>query len=343
MDKKYYNLYNKIKTDILNGKLRSGEKLASKRAVCVKLKVSLTTVTRAYENLVCEGLVISKQRKGYFVADSSSLFLPRHPKISNIESENHEECEVPSGYISTMRKVLSLYPNIISIKPDFMGSSVLRRAIADFLYRYRNLCVSSENIIIGSGAEELYGKIVQLLGRDKTYAIEDPCYKKIEKVYSSYGVKIEKLPLDSKGINLEKLNSSNAEVLHVSPFHSYPSGITASEEVRNEYLKRTNQSRWLIEDDYDSEFFFGAIPETLFGASSQVLYLNTFSKSISPAIRIGYLVIPDSLSQKYREQFSSYTCPVPIFEQYVLASFISEGLFERHLNKKRLKILKGGK
>ncbi len=341
MDKKYFSLYNKIKSDIHSGKLRPGEKLSSKRSVCVKLKISLTTVTRAYENLVSEGLVVSRERRGYFVADSNSLFIPHHPSRPMLNGEKCEECEVPSGWITTMRKVLSAYPNIISFKPDFMGSSVLRKAISDFLYRYRNLSVSPDNILIGSGAEELYSKIVQLLGRDKTYAIENPCYEKIEKVYTSYGVKIQKLPLSSEGINLESLRSCNAEVLHVSPFHSYPSGITATKQVRAEYLKRTVEGRWLVEDDYDSEFFFGAIPETLFGESSKVLYMNTFSKSISPAIRIGYLVLPDTLAQEYRKNFSSYTCPVPIFEQYVLASFITEGLFERHLNKKRLKLLKG--
>lgn len=341
MDKKYYTLYNKIKSDIHSGKLCSGDKLPSKRSVSVQLGISLTTATRAYETLVSEGLVTSVERKGYFVA-SNSLFIPHHPSRLTNTNEIYEECESPAGWISTMRKVLSSYPNIISIKPNSMGTMLLRKAISDFLYRYRSLNISPENIVIGSGAEELYSKIVQLLGRDKTYAIEYPCYEKIEKVYLSHGVKTQKLPLDKNGIVLDSLLSCTADVLHVSPFHSYPSGITASEQMRSQYLNRTTSERWLIEDDYDSEFFFGAIPETLVGASPRVIYMNTFSKSISPAIRIGYLVLPDNLLQKYHELFSSYTCPVPIFEQYVLASFITDGLFERHLNKKRLKMLKGG-
>ena len=338
--KKYYKLYSTIKSDICSGKLKAGDKLPSKRDICAKLKISLTTATMAYETLVSEGLVISKERSGFFVS-ANSAFLPHHPAKSSQETEQTEKCEIPSGYLTVMRKVLTSYPDIISLKPDNMGSYVLRKAIADFLYRYRNLNVSPSNIIIGSGAEELYGKILLILGRDKTYAIEDPCYKKIEQVYSDYGVKLQKLKMDKNGIMLSALNECNADVLHVSPFHSYPSGITASSETREHYLKRTTENRWLIEDDYDSEFYFGAIPETLMQISDRVLYLNTFSKSISPAIRIGYLVLPENLSNLYREKFTSYTCPVPIYEQYVLAKFIQDGLFERHLNKKRLQTLKG--
>ena len=178
MDKKYYSLYNKIKSDIHSGRLRPGDKLTSKRSVCLKLNISLTTVTRAYESLVSEGLVVSRERRGYFVADSNSLFVPHHPARPILSTQKDEQCEIPSGWITTMRKVLSSYPEIISIKPDCFGSFILRKAISDFLYRYRNLSISPDNVIIGSGAEELYGKIVQLLGRDKTYAIENPCYEK---------------------------------------------------------------------------------------------------------------------------------------------------------------------
>ncbi len=340
---KYQKLYSSIKADIHSGKLKAGDKLPSKRSVCLNTGVSLTTATKAYETLVSEGLVISKERSGFFVANINGLFVPHHSTLSRLTADTSEQCDAPSGYITTMRKVLTAYPNIISIKPDNKGSLVLRKAIADFLYRYRNLSVMPDNIIIGSGAEELYGKIVLLLGREKTYAIENPCYKKIEKVYSDYGVKIDKIPLDNDGLNSIALNNSNASVLHVSPFHSYPSGVTASEEKRKEYLNWITDDKYLIEDDYDSEFYFGAIPQTLVAKNERILYLNTFSKSISPAIRIGYLVLPENLAEKYKKEFSTYTCPVPIFEQYVLATYISDGLFERHLNKKRLKMIKGGK
>ena len=197
-------------------------------------------------------------------------------------------------------------------------------------------------IIIGSGSEQLYDSVVRVLGRDKIYAIEDPSYAQIEAVYSGMGIKLEKLKMGKNGIESESLKKSKADILHVTPFHSYPSGVTASAKKRSEYLKWAEpKRRYIVEDDFDSEFFVPGHPiDSLYSldSSSKVIYINTFSKSLSPSMRMGYMVLPERLLDIYDEKMGMYSCTVPVLDQYVLAEFIDSGNFERHLNRMRRKM-----
>ena len=227
-------------------------------------------------------------------------------------------------------------------KPPHLGCAVLRNAIAAYLLRFRGMSVQPSNILIGSGAEYLYGILVQLLGRDQLYGIEDPSYAKIERVYEANGARIERLPIGTDGINEEALKKARATVLHVSPFHSYPSGVTASAQKRFSYLAwALARHAIIIEDDFDSELTFFRKPlDTLFSLDSSgcVIYMNTFSKSIGPGMRIAYMILPDPLLDLYEQKLGFYSCTVPVFDQYVLAAFIQEGGFERHLGRVRRKL-----
>ena len=195
-------------------------------------------------------------------------------------------------------------------------------------------------IIIGSGAEQLYETVVKLLGREITYGIEDPSYSRIEAVYTSTGANIKKLKMGTDGIETEALNNDSIDVLHVTPFRSYPTDVTVSASKRYEYLRWATNGKYIVEDDFNSEFFKPGQPiETLYALShnESVIYINTFSKSLSPSMRVGYMILPKHLLPIYEEKLGDFSCSVPVLDQYVLAEYIESGNFERHLNRERRK------
>ena len=239
----------------------------------------------------------------------------------------------------TMRRVLSDYGEALLVKSPNNGCAALRQAIADYLARSRGIRVKPAQIVIGSGAEYLYGLIVQLLGRERVYAVENPSYEKIRRVYEANGVRCEQLRLGADGVRTDELRRTAATVLHVTPFHSFPSGVTASAGKRAEYIRWARERRgFLIEDDFDSEFSLSSKAEdTVFSLEPErsVIYVNTFSKTIAPSIRVGYMVLPPALTEAFERAVGFYSCTVPLFEQYVLAELLRSGDFERHLNRVR--------
>jgi GntR family transcriptional regulator/MocR family aminotransferase len=238
--------------------------------------------------------------------------------------------------------VLADYDRRILEPSPSRGVPELRQALAAYLQRSRGLAVSPEQIVIGSGAEYLYGQIIALLGKDRIYAIESPAYEKLEQIYRAAGVTLRLLPLTRHGIDSAALADTDASVLHTTPYRSFPSGVTASASKRHEYIRWAGKSgRILIESDHDAEFSVASKPaETLFSLTDRdnVIYLNTFSKSISPAIRVAYMVLPESLVPEYEKKLGFYSCTVPTFEQLLLAELLGSGDFERHINRVRRKL-----
>lgn len=357
---KYYYLYTAIKKDILSGVLKKNEKLPSKRSLAEHLGVSLITVETAYQMLKEEGYIESRERSGYFVTElipvvqgeqkqrvltllNSGEPVADYDEIRTLEemsSNGYSKSLFPESlYFKTVRSVLSEYGSKLLERSPNEGCTILRNAIAKYLLRYRGIFAQPEQIIIGSGAEHLYNAVVRMLGNDIIYGIEDPSYAQIRKVYEGMGAKCEFLAMGTEGICSEALRSTPAKVLHVTPFHSYPSGVTATVRKRQEYLEwAKNTEGIIIEDDFDSEFFMPGKPiDTLFmmDTNQSVIYINTFSKSLSPSIRIGYMILPEHLLGKYEERMGGFSCTVPVLDQYVLAEFIERGHFEQHLNRVR--------
>jgi len=169
--------------------------------------------------------------------------------------------------------------------------------------------------------------------------VEDPCYEKIRTVYAANGVKFETLPLGAEGLLSEALAATGATVLHVTPYNSYPSGVTATASKRREYIAFAEaRDGYVIEDDFDSEFTPSAKPQdTLFSldTAGRTVYINTFTKTVAPAIRVGYMVLPPALLAEFQHRLGGYSCTVPTFEQYVLAELLDGGDFERHINRQR--------
>ena len=342
--KKYYQLYIELKNKILTGDFRSGEKLPSKRVMADQCGHSLITVQRAYAMLEDEGYILAKERKGYFVCaiDAGAHPLSEQNKI-NYLPQAHEKSGQDFEYsvwFKTVRKVISEKGEELFVKAPNKGCAVLRNAIADYLHRYRGMLAQPECIIIGSGAEQLYESVAQILGRDHIFGIEDPSYVQIRSVYSALGAQVCPLKMGADGIETEALQQNTFDVLHVTPFHSYPSGITTSITKRYEYLKWSQQHcGYIIEDDFDSEFYAYPI-ESLYALdrTEHVIYINTFSKSLSPSMRIGYMILPRQLLQAYERVLGHFSCSVPVMDQHILAEFIANGSFERHLNRTRKKL-----
>lgn len=341
----YLQIYNLIRDDILNEILPFNSKLPSIRILAEELTISTITVEHAYALLCDEGYIEARERSGYFVifrADDGFVSAPTSNIIRRVQPSNHIETNTDfpfSVLAKTMRKVISDAGEGMLERSPNLGTLELREAIRTYLARNRGILADTEQIIIGSGSEHLYTLLVELLGRERIYAIESPSYKKIEQVYKASDVRLEKLPLTLDGIDSATLKNCSADILHISPYRSYPSGVTATASKRHEYLRWAEQGkRYIIEDDFESEFSVSRKPEeTLFSHSlrDNVIYMNTFSKTVSPSFRIGYMVLPKALAKEYEEKLGFLSCTVPTYLQLVLAELITNGDFERHINRVR--------
>lgn len=331
------------------------EKLPSKRTFAGNLGVSVLTVENTYGQLMAEGYIYSKAKSGFFVAPIEIQIENPIAKIDLVakepEKEENGNINLVSNHTSKdnfpfsvwtkiMRKVLLEQEEKLLLAPPTGGVFDLRVAIAKHLQAFRGIICEPEQIIIGAGTEYLYGVIVQLLGREKIYGLENPSSQKIRKIYEALGVRISLLNMDEEGILLSDDQIKIPEIVQISPSHQFPLGTVMSASRRYGLLQWANegQSRYIIEDDYDSEFRLQGRPiPSLFSmdATDKVIYFNTFTKSLASTIRISYMVLPKSLLGEFERKLGFYSCTVSNFEQYALAQFIEEEHFEKHINRMR--------
>lgn len=352
----YLALYEYIKQDILSGKLSIKEKMPSKRTLAKNLGISTITVENAYDQLIGEGYMYAVPKKGYYVSDIAKLekipVIPRKKIKVDIPAKEEMSFDFSSNatdgaifpfsnWAKVMRETISQKESDLLTLSPAGGVYELRKAISDHLSSFRGMDVDPNQIIVGAGTEYLYSMIIQLLGNDKVYCIENPGYKKLQQIYDKNKVTCRYANMDEKGILIEDLISSGAEIAHVSPTHHFPTGIMTPISRRYELLAWANEKsgRYIIEDDYDSEFrTIGRPIPTLqsIDASGKVIYMNTFSKSLASTIRISYMVLPEEMANRFYKELGFYSCTVSTFEQYALASFIGQGYFEKHINRMRL-------
>ncbi len=356
----YESLYMCIRNDILSGTIKADEKLPSKRALASHMNLSVTTIENAYSQLITEGYIRAEHGRGFFVnkmdlaSDTSSMSILSQnkndtPYIPEPEPEPEYDMDFKSNQtaltlfpMSTwsrlMRNILSSQDIKLLETVPYNGIRSLRTAIAEHLHSFRNMNVDPEQIIIGAGTEYLYSRLLTLFGRDSIIAMEDPGYKKFADISKDRGILFDYVPIDSGGMSMERLARSKANILHVSPANHFPTGTVMTVSRRMELLEWASKrpDRFIIEDDYDSELRYSGKPiPTMYSIDTRqkVIYINTFSKSVVPSIRISYMVLPPLLLSRYRETLSFYSCTVSSFEQLTLAHFISEGYFERHINR----------
>lgn len=339
----YLSIYETLRGEIAAGIWVLGAKLPSKRDLAARFGVSVITVEHACVLLAEEGYIQPRERSGCFITyREGESFSPAPAALPIPRQESGPADAFPyTVYARTVRRVLTEYGQGVLGRSDNLGCAALRQALSRYLFRSRHMEVSPEQIVIGAGAEYLYGLILRLLGRERIYAIEDPSYAKIEQVYRADGVDVRLLPLGRDGLNSRALAQTDAGVLHISPYRSFPSGVTASAAKKREYLRwAAGREGIVIEDDFESEFTPSSKPEdTVFSLDrdGRVIYLNTFSRTIAPAVRMGYMVLPPALMERFRQQLGFYACTVPTLSQYVLAELLDSGEFERHLNRIRRK------
>ena len=338
----YLILYQTLRRQITEGAFSYGSRLPSKRSLSANYDLSLVTVEHALELLEEEGYIEAKERSGMYIIYRHDAVLPVHeeePLPADNDISLSQDTFPFSTLAHTIRRVLSEHQEEILVRSPSEGLLQLRTALAAHLFTGRNISVSPDQIIIGSGAEYLYGLLAVLLGRDRVFGIEDPSYEIIEKVYLSNDIPIEKLKLGKNGIMRSELQKTSASVLHITPYHSWPTGISADASKRREYLSwAAARDAVLIEDDYDSEFTLSGKPaDTLFAMADQekVIYLSTFSRTIAPSIRIGFMILPKSLLPEFRKKAGFYSCSVSTFSQLILYELLRSGDYERHLNRIR--------
>lgn len=337
----YLQLYRQLREDVVSGVLPRGSRLPSKRQLAAELGLSLITVEHALSLLIDEGYAVSRERSGLYSAFGGAAAAAPRARLEDMSLPDAAEDLPFSALAKIMRRVLSDYGERILTRSPNYGCGELRTELAAYLARSRGILVRPEQIVVGSGAEYLYALVIQLLGRERLYAREEPCYGTIRRVYEANGAACEGLPMAADGVDGEALRQSRASVLHVTPYQSYPSGVSATAARRHEYAAWARaRGGYLVEDDYGSELAVSTRQvETLFSlAPERTIYLNSFSKTLAPSMRMGYMVLPEELLPLYEEKLGFYSCAVPVYEQLVLAELIRSGELERSISRRRRKL-----
>ena len=350
----FKQLYSYIRQEIVSGNLVRNDRLPSKRRLAASLQCSQNTVQAAYNQLVDEGYLIPKAKSGYFVAALDGIHhIQSELGIAHTEEEMPDACRYDFSHhgvdydsfpFSIWRKLtketIDEYDRELLKTGDPQGYAPLRADIARYLHHSRGVVCSPKQIIISSGTEYLLQLLIQLFDKDDIYAIENPGYEKLSLLFNSSRAECRAVDVDENGMQPDLLEDSGANVGCITPSHQFPTGgiMPISRRIQLLNWAGTQPGRYIIEDDYDSEFRYSGKPiPSMQGVDkgAKVIYIGAFSKSLSPALRISYMVLPEKLLAVYHKKLSFYICPVPTIEQKTLQRFMEEGHFERHLNRMR--------
>lgn len=352
----YEQIYLHIKAEIQSRHLPAGRRLPSTRILAENLKVSRSTTQMAYDQLVSEGYIEPVPCRGYFICKMEALvevkleqerdFIKQEepaegPYRIDFSPRGIELESFPYGVWRKISKDILVGDNVELFRTgDSMGEAGLREVIRSYLHSARGVSCRADQIIIGAGSEYLLMLLCQILGPDNRIAMENPTYRQAYRIFASHGYEVAPVPMDTYGMAVAQLEKEAANIAYTMPAHQYPMGIIMPVKRRQELLKWANKAagRYLIEDDYDSEFRYRGKPiPALQGMdkNGKVIYIGTFSKSIAPAIRVSYLVLPGELMRTYHERYGFYSSTVSRLDQKVLYEFIAQGHFERHLNRMR--------
>ncbi len=372
----YEYLYRRIKADITSGAIEAGDRLPSKRALAQHLGVSVVTVEASYAQLVAEGYVYSRPKSGYFACE-----LPRpaggaqaqaqtarrttriaDPQVDGAAGDDTLLVDLTGAsapldvsaarlWSRELRAALAQEPEEALFSPTpVQGAPRLQEAIAGHLRQTRGMAVDPACVVVAAGAQVLDNMLVQLLGRGRVFAVEDPGYLRLTSLYQANNVQVEHIALDREGIRLDELLASRASVVHIMPSHQFPTGRVTSISRRYELLSWANagetdpdgparaQDRWIIEDDYDCEFRLAGRPVPSLAsidAEGRVIYTNTFSKSLNAGLRLAYMVLPPQLQERFSAQLTYLSPTVSSVEQITLARLLESGAYERHVMRVR--------
>lgn len=339
----YMQIYEYFKNEIINGTYKANTKLPSKRNLAKEYKISLNTVDNAYSKLLEEGFIYSKERQGFFVSDVGELYVLDSKPIHITKEEENIEYDFSYSGVSEefpykiFKKISSnIFDNKdILEKVDYQGYLPLRTQISEYLDKSRGFKADPSQIVISSGSEYLFQIIFKLISGK--FGIEDPGYNMLSNIMDTNDINYEFIPVDKNGMDLTKLKKSKSDFCVITPAHQFPTGVIMNMQRRVELLNM-KKIKYVIEDDYDSEFKYSKRPVPALKSidvNDKVIYIGSFSKSISPSFRVSFMVLPFDLVEKYNKIFKFFICPVSIMVQKMLTAFIETGEFEKHLNRMR--------
>lgn len=339
----YMQIYEYFKNEIINGTYKANTKLPSKRNLAKEYKISLNTVDNAYSKLLEEGFIYSKERQGFFVSDVGELYVLDSKPIHITKEEENIEYDFSYSGVSEefpykiFKKISSnIFDNKdILEKVDYQGYLPLRTQISEYLDKSRGFKAEPSQIVISSGSEYLFQIIFKLISGK--FGIEDPGYSMLSNIMDTNDINYEFISVDENGMDLTKLKKSKSDFCVITPAHQFPTGVIMNMQRRVELLNM-KKIKYVIEDDYDSEFKYSKRPVPALKSidvNDKVIYIGSFSKSISPSFRVSFMVLPFNLVEKYNKIFKFFICPVSIMVQKMLTTFIETGEFEKHLNRMR--------
>lgn len=352
----YIQLYQYLKNEIQNENISANTKLPSQRMLAEHLSISRNTVDSAYQQLLVEGFIRSEPRRGLFVEQfqrnqlvrlRQSHTLPKKSKNQEVKKIiydfRHDGIDLELVPATLWKKLMSATlqkeSSQLYLNGDQQGEYELRKQIAAYLFQSRGVYCQPEQIVVAGGTQYLLTLLCSLLGREMTYAVEEPGFQRAREVLKNEGANIQSIPLNAQGIDIIKLKASDAQIVYVTPSHQFPTGSIMPITRRMDLIEwaNTNES-FIIEDDYDGELRYQGKPiPSMQGLDKnhRIIYLGTFSRSLFPSICVSYMVLPEPLVSNYKEKFSAYKQTIPRIHQHTLAMFLETGNFERHINRIR--------
>jgi GntR family transcriptional regulator / MocR family aminotransferase len=357
----YMQIYQQIRNDILNGTIKEGDILAGSRGFARTLNVSRNTVDNAYGQLLAEGYMTPKRGVGYVIAKlpEFKIFTSRQPVALvdeglciDAETDNHVLYDLTnSSHTSDLfpRKLWKRYTleclerldreTKISSLLDKQGELYLRHSLLLYLERIRGVHCSENQIVITAGVQQSLDYICKLLSTEHpTIFIEEPGYNKAAAVFQNNGMTIQAVSVDEEGIIVSNIpDFQTACAIYSTPSHQFPTGVTMPIGRRYQLLEWAKKNgTYVIEDDFDSELRYYAKPIPSLQSidkDGRVIYLGTFSKALSPSIRMGYMILPPQLLAVYLDKFQNYNSTAPLLNQYVIARMIESGQYDRHIRR----------
>ena len=346
----YDQLYRHIAGAVQSGALSPGARLPSKRRMCALAGVSMSTVEAAYSLLAAEGYVLARPRSGYVCAHllppvpsapippPAPSAPPPSPWAFDCSTSAVDVSAFPfSSWARITKEAVYENPGLLQ-RGHPQGDAPLRSALGSLLAQYRGVRCSPEQVVVGPGADYLLSLLLQLLPEHRAVALEDPGYPAAYAAAALHGRRAVPIPVDGEGMCPDALADSGAGIAYVTPSHQFPLGVSMPAGRRSRLLHwaASAPDRWIIEDDYDSEFRWSSRPIPAMQGldrAGRVVYMGTFSRSIAPAIRVAYMILPPQLLERYRRTFSHGACAVSRFEQEILRRFLTQGLYGRHLRR----------
>ncbi len=361
-DKLYEGIYQHIVKEIRTGNLKAGEKLPSIRRYAEESGVSHNTVIGAYSLLLSEGYIYSREKSGYYVAEFESPF----PAETTVKREQEVRENVPKAFetdlsanqidslhfpYSTLRQLYreTLSGQNISILENpgsFMGEWDLRQSIANYVFKHNDIQCKASQVVIGNGTSYLLQILSSIFGEKPVFIMEKPGFRNTREIVSDSGCEIKDIPVDEEGASVRETRRITNELgdrttlLHISPSHQFPLGTTMTAPRRASFINwmAEKPSRYIVEDDYDSDFRYNGHPIRSIRSmdnTGRVIYLGTFSRTLTPSLRISYMILPEPLVDSYVRRYEKYPCPVSRIDQKVISLFIDGGYYERHISRMR--------